>query len=599
MRSKAFTAFFSSTDFQPGIVRYVRAMAAVLTIAWALGWPAGVLGQPTFTDVTLSAGVDYLQWSQGATPRDSLRMTGGAAAGDVDGDGYPDLFVSQIDGPGILFRNDRQGGFVNVGTESGIAPNVATNGVALGDIDNDGDLDMYLTAVEGNRHFLYVNDGTGHFTDETSARGAGIETKLEHFGTSAAFGDYDNDGLLDLHVNEWGTGRFEQPPTLLSHARVLHNRGDTPGHFEDATLETGIYLDDYVGQSIVHDLPGVYSFTSTFADFDRDGHADLAIAGDFRTSQLFWNNGDETFTRAPGPSQAGSAGIGTDENGMGSAIADFNGDGLLDWFVTSIDDELSLCPENGCTWGASGNRLYLNNGDRTFSDVTDQYGVRDGDWGWGAAFFDYDNDGDLDLTMTNGWTGRGPLEQFENDPMKLWRNDGGTYTEVAVAEGLVDDGSGKGLLTFDYDLDGDLDLFVVNNAGSPKLFRNETNSRAAFITLETEGVVSNRDGIGAFVTLIADEGGPAQTRYIAGGSNYLSQSELTVHFGLGTRTDPIHQITIEWPSGIEQTLNDIPINSRLSVIEAVPEPSVDCLLLSGILAGGLFRPRRCAADKRA
>ncbi|MEO2049074.1 MAG: CRTAC1 family protein [Pirellulales bacterium] len=574
------------------VSRLVR-FATCLTVALLIASPAGVYGQPTFTDVTLSAGVDYQQWTPASGDREMFRMTGGAAAGDVDGDGYPDLFVTQIDGPGILFRNDRQGSFVNVGAYTGIAPNVATNGAALGDIDNDGDLDLYLTAVEGNRHFLYVNDGSGHFTDETSTRGAGIETKLPHFGTSAAFGDYDNDGLLDLHVNEWGTGEFKQPPELWSHARVLHNRGpDVPGHFEDATLETGIYLDDFVGADLVKDVPGVYSFTSTFADFDRDGHVDLAIAGDFLTSQLFWNNGDNSFTKAPRPYQDNPAGIGTDENGMGSAIADFNGDGLLDWFVTSIDDELSLCPQARCTWGESGNRLYLNNGDRTFSDVTDQYGVRDGDWGWGAAFFDYDNDGDLDLTMTNGWTGNGPSEQFVNDPMKLWRNDGDTYTEVAAAEGLLDDGAGKGLLTLDYDLDGDLDLFVVNNAGSPKLFRNETNSQGAFLTLEAEGVVSNRDGIGAFVTLIADQGGPSQTRYIAGGSNYLSQSDLTVHFGLGIRTVPIHQIVIEWPSGIEQILHDIPVNSRLHILEAVPEPMVVELLCVGIAVSSCLRPLR-------
>ncbi|MEO2045625.1 MAG: CRTAC1 family protein [Pirellulales bacterium] len=579
-------------------MRFFTIITAPLVVL--LGSGAGQC-QPTFTEVTLQAGIDYQQWTNLPQNNGAMRMTGGAVAGDVDGDGYPDLFVTRVDGPDILYHNNGHGGFTGISTEAGFTASLNTNGAALGDIDNDGDLDLYVTNVGGTRHYLYMNDGSGNFTEEAVIRNAGIETSSTHFGTSAALGDYDNDGYLDLHVNEWGNTAY-RPPTLWSHVRVLHNLGvGNPGHFEDATLATGIYRGDTPAYTANDDIPGVFTFSSSFADFDRDGHADLAIAADFHTSQLFWNQGDGTFEPAPGPITPNPSGLGTDENGMGSAIADVNGDGLLDWFVTSIYQQDLSCVDSNCNWNGSGNRLYLNNGDRTFSDVTDDYGVRDGGWGWGATFFDYDNDGDLDLSMTNGMTGRNPkLEPFISDPMKLWRNDGDHFTEVATAEGLTDSGSGKGILTLDYDLDGDLDLFVVNNGGQPKLYRNETDSAQAFLMVETVGTVSNTDGIGTFLTLIADEGGTEQTRHISGGSNYLSQSELIAHFGVGERSETLHQLIVEWPSGARQIYSDIPVNSRLKVIEPVPEPSSWCLLgLGGAIWATCHWPMKRSSPIRA
>ena len=537
-----------------------------------------------FTDVTSEAGVDYLQWNPLPGNLESMRITGGAAAGDVNGDGYPDLFVTRLDAPDLLFLNDRSGAFVDASRSAGFDQSLPTNGAALGDIDNDGDLDVYVTSVGEKRHFLYINDGTGGFSEEGLSRNAAISTDQKHLGMSTALGDYDRDGYLDLHVTEWGNINYE-PSQLYSHARVLHNVGPKqPGYFTDTTLKSGVFLDDYGGYTPRESRDGVWTFTSTFADFDRDGHPDLAIVGDFHTSRLYWNNGDGTFRLAPGPDTLNPSGIGTDENGMGSAIADFNGDGLLDWFVTSIFDPADPCQEHRCNWNASGNRLYLNNGDRTFTDVTDATGVRDGGWGWGAAFFDYDNDGDQDLAMTNGMIAESPfVEPFFDDPMKLWRNKGdGTFEEVAQQEGLTDTGAGKGLLTFDYDLDGDLDLFVVNNGDHPRLYRNDLDDANAFLKIKTQGTHSNRDGIGAFITLVADPGGESQTRYITGGgTNYLSQSDMTVHFGLGQRDRPIHELTIDWPSGISQVYSDVALNQTLLAVEPVPEPNSWGLLLLG------------------
>jgi len=568
----------------------VRSLACLLCVLLSTA-PTVEAG---FTDVTEQAGIDYLQWNALPGPLETKRITGGAAAGDVDGDGFPDLFVTRLDGPDILFRNDGHGAFRNISDAAGFQASLPTNGAAFGDIDNDGDLDLYLTTVGDQRYYLYMNDGTGRFSEQGLSRNAAIATGDKHLGMSVALGDYDRDGYLDVHTTEWGNQTFDPSDlTLRSHARVLRNLGRaSPGHFEDATLATGIFLDNHVGFGARNTAEGLWRFTSTFADFDRDGYADLAIAGDFHTSELYWNNGDGTFNVAPGPFNLNSSGIGTDENGMGSAIADFNGDGLLDWFVTAINDPADPCGTNRCNWNASGNRLYLNNGDRTFTDVTDLAGVRDGGWGWGTTFFDYDNDGDLDLVMTNGMISPSEFAKpFSDDPIRLWRNDGtGRFTEVAQEEGLNDTGAGKGLLTFDYDLDGDLDLFIVNNAGHPKLYRNDVENGNAHLMVHMEGTRSNRDGIGAFVTLIADPGADPQTRYVTGGdTTYLSQSDLTVHFGLGPRASSIYQLIIDWPSGIEQVFSNVPINTTLRAIEPVPEPTslVLAILAASCLLGQL------------
>ena len=556
-----------------------------------------------FTDVTSSAGVLYRQWNPLPNDGEIKRMSGGAAAGDLDGDGWPDLFVTRMDGTDILFRNLGNGTFSDASRAAGFDTNGPTNGAALGDVDNDGDLDLYVTSLGDNHHNLYINDGSGKFSEQGRNRNAAIMSSDNLQGMSAAFGDYDADGYLDLHVTEWGK-RVDpgvSPKTLVSHARLLRNNGvSSPGHFVDATESAGVVIDYVSGASAVDSINGAYAFTSTFADFDRDGHADLAIAGDFHTSQLYWNNGDGTFQKAPGPFEPNPSGIGTDENGMGSAIADFNGDGMLDWFVSAIFDPDEPCFGRRCSWNSSGNRLYLNNGDRTFADVTETAGVRDGHWGWGSTFFDYDNDGDLDLALTNGMVSPNiHSSPFHDDPMKLWRNNGdGTFVEVAAAEGVDDKGSGKGLLTLDYDLDGDLDLFVVNNAGEPTLFRNDNDQRNSYLKVTTEGTQSNRDGIGAFVTLFVDEDSTPQTRYITGGgTNFLSQSDMTVHFGLGRHDGPIDRLIIDWPSGVRQEFSNLNVNMTLHAIEPVPEPASGTMLLISMLGfAGRARPRSRSDD---
>jgi hypothetical protein len=399
-----------------------------------------------------------------------------------------------------------------------------------------------------NRNYLFINDGNGAFSEDAVNRGVDVSSGNFHRSFSAAFGDFDKDGWLDLHVTEWA-------PPNPSHSRLLRNLGDvSPGHFEDVTIAAGATLE------------GVNGFGTTFTDLDQDGWPDLAVAADFGTSRLLWNNRDGTFTDGTVAAQ-----VGTDENGMGSTFGDYDGDGDLDWFVTSIyDPGVVPCGPNSCFWAASGNRLYRYDGSRTFTDVTDSADVRNGHWGWGAAFFDYDNDADLDLVMTNGvdFPALDEDDVFNADPMRMWENDGtGSMTEISATVDLTDTASGKGLLVFDYEQDGDLDVFVVNNAGEPKLYRNIGGNNGDWLRVNVEGVDSNIDGLGAMITVQQEAGGAIQIREIGTSTHFLGQSELTAHFGLAPGAGPVAIVKIVWPTGQVQNLTDVARNSTLMVIE--------------------------------
>ncbi len=516
----------------------------------------------SFTDVTVAAGVSYTQWQLPVTDSDLiLYMSGGAAAGDFDGDGWADLFVTRLDNTDILYRNLGDGTFQDVSASAGFNHSMSTNGATWGDVDNDGDLDLYVTTLHDSslRYHLYINNGNSSFTEEGVARGADLTVQPFPQGFSSTFGDYDHDGYLDLFTTEWNTDPG------FGNSRLLRNRGAAaPGNFIDVTQAAGV--------DVSHGHPrGVsYAFAPTFIDMDRDGHVDLVVAGDFEGSRLFWNNGDGTFTNG-----TASAGVGTDENGMGSAIGDYDGDGDLDWFISSVYEEGGACGGlQYCGWGDTGNRFYQNNGDRTFDDVTDSAGVREGGWGWGATFLDYDNDGDLDLTHTNGVDYEGVTIEaiFEEDQTRFWENRDGVFEDVATDIGVTDVSSGKGLLTFDYDNDGDLDLFIVNNAGQPVLYRNDGGNSNDWLRIKTVGTQSNADGIGAQITVVPDAAAPGDFLYheVTAGSNFLGQNERIAHFGLGEFEGTVDRVTIEWPaSGIVQVLEDVAANSLLTAREPV------------------------------
>lgn len=548
---------------------WLRAAAAGTALA-----VAATAAAQTFVDVTDAAGIDYVQFRRSAATPSAMQSytTGGVAAGDYDGDGLVDLYVTRLDDTDILYRNRGDGAFADV-TDAAFGPahlaDVQSNGAAWGDIDNDGDLDLYVTSLFSHRFHLFVNDGAGSFSEEAAPRGAAIEGPDLHFGFSAAFGDYDLDGFLDLHTTEW---RFLRQMTdgAQSNARLLRNRGaEAPGRFEDVTRRAGVSQHRIIS---VNPLAEGQTLTSRFVLLDDDLYPELVIAGDHATSQLYWNRGDGRFVNG-----TRRARVGTDEYGMGSAVGDYDGDGDLDWFVSAIYEE-------GVPY-RDGNRLYRNQGDGIFEDVTDAAGVRDGSWGWGTTFLDYDNDGDLDLVLATGvdYAGDVPYTAntggFADDPMRLWRNDGdGRFSEVAQQEGLAATGVGTGLSVFDLEPDGDLDLFVVHNSGRPVLYRNRTNRPGAagpnrWLQLRLEGAAANRQGIGARITVTPRAAEPERrlVRVLSGGSNYLGQNEAIVHLGLGPDLAQVAAVEIEWPGGARQTLTDVATNRRVTVAEPAAE----------------------------
>jgi enediyne biosynthesis protein E4 len=317
----------------------------------------GAGGLLRFTDVTAEAGAEYWHWMLDPETDDcdlgltrcGLRwFTGGAAVGDFDGDGWPDLYVTRLDDRDILYRNLGNGAFEDVTLAAGLGAVVPSNGAAWADVNDDGHLDLYVTTVLHHRSYLYVSQGDGTFVEAAEARGVALEDGALHAMFGPAFGDYDLDGWVDLQTTEWDG----LTPSTATHARLFRNRGiEAPGHFIDASD---------AGASLANEPLPIFAFTAAFTDLDGDLWPDLVVVGDFTTTRVFWNERDGSFTE--GTHDLGQ-GIPSDENGMGLAIGDIDGDGLLDWFVTSIYDDRFPCPS--CEWGTSGESALPQRGKST------------------------------------------------------------------------------------------------------------------------------------------------------------------------------------------------------------------------------------------
>ncbi len=474
------------------------------------------------------------------------RFTGGVAVGDANQDGLVDVYVPRLDGPGRLMLADDDG-FHDATAGSGLeALPEASVGAAFADIDNDGDEDLFVSTIASHRYYLFVNEGSGRFTEAAQARGTALENGNIHIGYSIAVGDYDRDGFVDVYFTEY-RGASGATPIAASDARLLHNRGEAqPGYFDDVTTAAGV--------AIERTNDPVFAFGATFADLDRDGWQDLLVAGDFGTSHLFWNRHDGTFAEG-----TKAAGLGTEENGMGLAVGDVNGDGLADVMVTSIFDPRGSSFTDGGNWGGSGNRLFLGLGKRTFRDATDLAGVRNGGWGWGTAMVDTMNRGRRDLLQVSGVDFPDiPLAKpFAGGRSRLWRNDGKDgFTQVAGPAGF-DVINARGLAVLDQNRDGRLDVIAVQPGARPVLLRN-TSRPAHYLRVEVRGTSSNRDGLGAVVSVRPKRRGPSTVIEVGTGTAFLGQSERAVQVGLGTQRARVDRVQVRFPaSGKVVTMRNV------------------------------------------
>jgi len=533
-----------------------------------------------FTDMTADAGLTGFTYVSGGAPKDYIFEATGAGAAfiDYDADGWLDIYLPNggtleaLRGKApfpaaALFRNDGKGRFVNITSRAGVANERWAQGVCAGDYDNDGRQDLYVTNIGANR--LYHNTGDGTFADVAPRAGV----VAGGWSTGCAFGDYDRDGWLDLFVAGYvdldlerlpppatgpaspasspsaaertnvaaayvpGAGachyrgvRVMCGPRGLKGARDFLFRNNGDGTFAEVARRAG-----------VDDARGAYGFGVAWADYDEDGWIDLLVANDSTASYVYRNRGDGTFADETLTSGAALTEDGREQAGMGIAVGDYDRDGRLDIHRTNFADDTNVLYRNEAagfvetTWRAG-------LGFATLPFV-----------GWGTVFADVDHDGWLDLIVANGHVypvvDRHEWGTRYRQAMLLFRNIGGKFANV-VRDALAVPRVGRGLATGDYDNDGDLDLLVNNLDGPPTLLRNDEGARHGhWLTLTLIGnpaAKSPRDALGAVVT-VAIEGGPLRGE-VASGRSFNSQSDVRVHFGLGTAAD-VKDVEVRWPNG--------------------------------------------------
>ncbi len=517
-----------------------------------------------FTDVTDMTGIHFTH-TNGAAGEFHLPETLGAGGAflDYDNDGYLDLYLVNSAAPSALFRNRGDGTFTDV-TASAKVDNQGSygHGVACGDYNNDGYVDIYVTNFGANR--FYHNNGDETFTDVTVQAGVGDP----HWSSSATFFDYNSDGYLDLYVVNYVNYKLdasapiclENPPFQATekvrgycHPKHFEGAPDTlyrnngDGTFTDATQAVNI-----------RDPGGIFlgkGLGVVAADFDADGNPDIYVANDDTPNYLFYNKGDGTFAEIAILTGCAYSADGIAQAGMGVDAGDYNGDGLLDIFVTNFSYET--------------NTLYRNNGDGSFTDVS--YKARLGEesylfLGFGTGFFDPNNDGYLDIFVANGHIFPNVERMTDvlsyKQPNQLFRNRGdSTFVEMRFEERHS---VSRGTLFGDYDNDGDTDILITQLNDKVTLLRNENPTFNNYLRLKLIGALSNRDGIGARITLTL--GAESQTREVHRGYSYLSSNDPRLLFGLGERII-VDKLQIRWQSGVVQILENLAANQEFVVTE--------------------------------
>jgi len=508
-----------------------------------------------FVDVTRAAGIDF-HLNCGSKEKLYIVETqcGGAAAFDYDNDGWMDILL--VDGSSIedyragkchpprLYHNNHDGTFTDVSAKSGLNFCGWGYGVAVGDFDNDGWEDVYITGFHGSA--LYHNNHDGTFTDVTAKAGV---ANADRWGTSASFGDYDNDGNLDLYVANYvdvdmnnlpkfGDGPFCQyrgipvncGPRGLKGARdrLYHNNGD--GTFTDVTEKLGIDAGSYYGLGVL------------WLDYDKDGCLDLYVANDSSPSLLYHNNCKGGFTEVGAEAGVAYSSDGLEQAGMGIDSADYDGDGWPDIVKTNFSDDA--------------NNLYHNDHNGEFTDLAGAAGIgaiSTPFLGFGAKFLDFDNDGWPDLFIANGHVdpqveGQSFGVGYAERPFLFHNLKNGKFEEIAekAGEALTKKYVGRAVVAADFWNRGRMDLLMTNLDASPVLLRNETQSPGHWLRIRLIGTKSNRDGFGAKVEITAE--GAARYAEVRAGASFESSNDPRAHFGLGSAAR-VDSIVIRWPSG--------------------------------------------------
>jgi hypothetical protein len=511
-----------------------------------------------FQEIGKEIGIDFVH-SIGDKELTNIVESSGAGAAflDYDQDGFIDLYVcsgtwlkgvSSGEKPAIMpenhiYHNLGNGTFEDVTKKAGVGGPWYSMGVTVGDFNNDGYPDLYVSNYGTN--VLYKNNGDGTFTDVTKR--AGVGGRETDFNTGAVWLDYDNDGFLDLYVGKYlnfdpnykyyyAPDGFPGPLAYDAQPDVLyHNNGD--GTFEDVTKKMGIT--DLDGRAM-----GVGA-----VDYDDDGFVDIYVANDHSMNYLWHNNGGKSFTDVGTPSGTAFGQSGESAVSMSVDFADYSGSGRMGMFIS--DDK--YC------------RLYENMGNGIFSEQSYPSGIAmpAGQFvGWSSSFFDYNNDGLVDIYKTNG-----ALKHLYGQEDQVFENLGnGKFKDVSwdlgsyFKEKLV----GRGACFGDYDNDGDIDAYIVNLNDRGAFLRNNKGNQNNWITLNLIGTISNRDGIGARIKVTS--GGKVQTNQKKSTSGYLSQNDPRMHFGLA-KNEMVDRIEIKWPSGKLQVLENIKVNQILTVKE--------------------------------
>ena len=530
---------------------YTKTAVLICSAALAAVAPATHAGTLTFTEATAAANISAAHTLPIVSDMKPAyaEMAGGGAVGDFNNDGWQDIFfLSGGSSPDQLLINNADGTFTNQAAAWGVDKTHLGCAANVGDFNSDGFLDIYAVswgipvASSGGfapgLHILYRNNGDGTFTDIATSAGVNLTSNTPD-GYGCAFGDYDNDGDLDLAVSGWFATQDRN--------RLFRNNGNETFTDVTDTAIPGVNMDVVNG------------FSPRFVDMDGDGWNELLWAADFQTSKYLKNNTDGTFSDI-----TAASGTGLDENGMGNTVGDFNNDGLLDWYVTSI---FSDAPTE-----RFGNKLYLSNGSHSYTESADTNDAANGGWGWGTCACDLDLDGWLDIAETNGW--RMDTGEYIAENSYIFINDtDGTFTESHASCAFSNITQGRGLATLDYDNDGDRDILVFESQGPLRLYQNmyvENNSDRHWLR-----VFINNDarpdlppnGMGARVE--AQINGQSYVSCIDGGSNFLANSELSAHFGLGAETK-VDLLTITWPNGESVSVANIFADQTITIAPPAP-----------------------------